>query len=202
MTAILGYVDLLAEAPGPAGRERYVERLRDRAESVTALGEQIRHIEQAFEAEHRVKFAVDPAAVVQAVCAQHRAERPDATLRFDAPPEVRTVFADGLLERAVDAVIENALEHHEGTPIVEVRVEPVDDRWVDIVVSGDGPGIPERERQILSGRREITQLDHSMGLGLWVARRVVEDVDGSLRFGDADDGTTVRLRLRRTEASA
>lgn len=116
MTAILGYVDLLAEAPGPAGRERYVERLRDRAESVTALGEQIRHIEQAFEEEHRVKFAVDPAAVVQAVCAQHRAERPDATLRFDAPPEVRTVFADGLLERAVDAVIEKSSNTTRGRP--------------------------------------------------------------------------------------
>jgi signal transduction histidine kinase len=53
----------------------------------------------------------------------------------------------------------------------------------------------------MSGQREITQPDHSTGLGLWVARWVVEGVDGRLRFGDADDGTTVRLRLRRVQAS-
>ena len=56
-------------------------------------------------------------------------------MRFGAPAEVPTVYADGLLERAVDAVVENALEHHRRTPTVEVRIEPVDDRWVDVVVA-------------------------------------------------------------------
>jgi len=201
MTAILGYVDLLVETSDPADRERYVERLRTRAESIAALGEQAQHTEEAFDEEHRVKTAVDPAAVAETVRVRYREDHPEATIRFDAPAAVPTVYADGLLERAVDAVLENALEHHQATPTVEVRIEPVDDRWVDVVVADDGPGIPDRERQILSGPSEITQLDHSMGLGLWVARWVVEGVDGRLRFGDVDDGTTVRLRLRRVQAS-
>ena len=74
-------------------------------------------------------------AVAETVCVRYREDHPEATMRFGAPAEVPTVYADGLLERAVDAVVENALEHHQRTPTVEVRIEPVDDRWVDVVVA-------------------------------------------------------------------
>ncbi|WP_254839969.1 sensor histidine kinase [Natronomonas marina] len=201
ITAMTGYIDLLEEVAEAPETERYVEGLRGRAESIAALGEQAQHIEEAFDEEHRVKSAVDPAAVAGTVLARYREEHPAATVEFSAPDDAPMALADRLLERAVDAVVENAFEHHDGTPAVEATVEPHGDRWVDVVVSDDGPGIPERERRILSGEREITQLDHSMGLGLWVARWVVEGVGGRLRFDDREDGTTVRLRLQRPRAS-
>ena len=126
----------------------------------------------------------------------------DRTALVDAGAMEGVVDVVGDRVDDLDAVVENAIEHHDGTPTVEVAVEPVDDRWVDIVVVDDGPGIPEREQRVIGGETAVTQLDHGTGLGLWVARWVLESVDGRLLFGDADDGTVVRLRLQRAEASA
>lgn len=201
VTAIKGYVDLIEEAMVVDEPTEYIERLRDRADSIAALGEQAHHIEAALDEDQRTEGAVDPTAAARAVCARYRESEPSATIEFEAPADPPMVQADSLLERAIDAVVENAVEHTDGEPTIDVTVERSGDRWVDVVVSDDGPGIPERERRILADEREITQLDHSMGLGLWVARWVVEGVDGRLTFDDCDDGTTVRLRLLRADAS-
>ena len=201
ITAMRGHVDRLAETTD-GETTRHAELLRDHVESIAALGEQARDIEEAIDEDGRTRSPVDPATVAERVCRRHDREGPEATVRFTAPEDSPSALADGFLERAVDAVVENALEHHDGTPTVEIAVEPVDDRWVDVVVADDGPGIPERERRVVGGETAVTQLDHGTGLGLWVARWVLESVDGRLLFGDADDGTVVRLRLRRAEASA
>ena len=201
ITAMRGHVDRLAETTD-GETARHAELLRDHVESIAALGEQARDIEEAIDEDGRTRSPVDPATVAERVCRRHDRETSEATIRFTAPENPPSALADGFLERAVDAVVENALEHHDGTPTVEIAVEPVDDRWVDIVVADDGPGIPERERRVVGGETAVTQLDHGTGLGLWVARWVLESVDGRLLFGDADDGAVVRLRLRRTEASA
>ena len=160
--------------------------------------------DKAIDEDGRTRSPVDPATAAERVCRRHDREASGATVRFTAPEDPPSALADGFLERAVDAVVENAPEHHDGTPTVEVAVEAVDDRWVDVVVADDGPGIPEREQRVVGGETAVTQLDHGTGLGLWVARWVLESVDDRLLFGDADDGTVVRLRLRlrRAEASA
>jgi signal transduction histidine kinase len=64
-------------------------------------------------------------------------------------------------------------------------------------VSDNGPGIPQREQEIVTGDRTITQLDHGSGLGLWVAKWIVEDYGGELSFEADEAGTTVVLRLER-----
>ena len=59
----------------------------------------------------------------------------------------------------------------------------LDETTVDIAVSDSGA--------VITGEVEITQLDHSRGLGLWVVSYVAESLDGRLRF--EDDGTEVVL---------
>ena len=106
--------------------------------------------------------------------------------------------ADELLELAVENLLENAVEH--GSSAVEIEIAPAGTdpaAWVDVAVRDGGPGIPDRERAVVGGDREITQVDHSRGLGLWVTRWVLEGVGGRLVFGDQSDGGSVALRLRR-----
>jgi PAS domain S-box-containing protein len=201
VTAMQGDIDFLADDLADDDRRTYVENLRDRADSIAALGEQAEDIETALDDERRTRRVLDPAAVARQVCAETREAHPAATIRFDAPADPACVLADSLLGRAVEELVENAVVHDDGDPTVTVSVEPADDRWIDVVVDDDGPGIPARERELLGGDREITQLDHSMGLGLWIARWIVTGVDGRLCFDDSRDGSTVRLRLERADAS-
>lgn len=201
MTAILGYADLLAEkSPTPEFRA-LAERIYEEATDVSKLGEQVRRIEQALDVDRR-RVALDPEPLVSSIAERFRNRHPEATIRIstEATDEIEIV-ADELLETAIENLLENAIEHHSGEPTVEIRLSPADDGWFDIAVRDDGPGIPERERAVVGGDREITQLDHSLGLGLWVSRWVVRGVGGRLLFGAPETGAEVILRLRRAEGS-
>ena len=194
MTVITGYAELLAKhGPDPEYRS-FAERIHEKASEVSKLGEQVRRIEQALDVD-RQRVALDPEPLVRSIAERFRAQSPGTTIRVSADSTAE-VIADELLETAIENLVENAIEHHPDDPTVEIRLSSVGETWLDIAVSDDGPGIPDREREIVSGDREITQLDHSRGLGLWVSRWVARGVDGRLLFGDTETGAEVTLRLR------
>ena len=108
----------------------------------------------------------------------------DARIPYDEP-----------IESALTELLDNALEH--GTPEERVTVTVSDrsDR-VRIAVADDGPGIPDAEWAVVAGDREITQLQHASGLGLWLAKWVADRHGGDLELLAAGpDGTTVAIDL-------
>ncbi|WP_459987600.1 ATP-binding protein, partial [Natrinema sp. JCM 9743] len=72
-----------------------------------------------------------------------------------------------------------------------------------LTVADDGPGIPPEERELLEGDREITQLRHASGLGLWLVNWVVTQAGGRLTFHDNEPrGTVVTLAIPRADAES
>jgi PAS domain S-box-containing protein len=197
MTAVIGYAEMLAEEGTDPIDRKFARKIYEEATDVSKLGEQVRRIEQALDVD-RQQVSIDPEPLTRKLAEQFSEQHPEATVRVSADESTKVV-ADELLETAIDNLIENAIEHHPGNPTVEIELSAVNETWFDITVRDDGPGIPERERAIVSGDREITQLDHSRGLGLWVSRWVVRGVDGRLLFGDRKTGAEVTLRLRRAD---
>lgn len=125
---------------------------------------------------------------------------PRATIDAAADDADLAVLATSDLRLALEELVENAVVHGSDTPTVELRAEPYDaapDEWVDLLVIDDGPGIPEAERAAVTGTRDITQLQHGSGLGLWLVRWAVESVGGDVGFDRREDRTVVRLRIRR-----
>jgi Signal transduction histidine kinase len=60
-------------------------------------------------------------------------------------------------------------------------------------VADDGPGIPDDERMVLNRATE-TSLEHGSGLGLWLAKWLVDASGGGLTFA-VDDGTVARVDI-------
>lgn len=101
----------------------------------------------------------------------------DATLDeldVDLPGEARIAVADTEAFRtAVRNVLENAFEHNDATePRVDVAVAHTGD-GLRIEITDNGRGLPDRERSVLEDGLE-TPLNHSEGLGLWLARQSEE----------------------------
>ena len=121
--------------------------------------------------------------------------------RIDSPAV--GIGGDGLREAVVE-LAENAFEHTTSEPTVEIRVEPMVDReMIRITVADDGPGIPRDERAVIEGSQSISPLDHASGLGLWLAKWIVEAYGGELVFAGPDErlgGAAVELRVRQTSA--
>lgn len=171
------------------------ERVSDVADDLSEINENVSAVEAAFEEEVGV---LDAAAVCRAVADDARESHPNADVRVDAPDSL-SVCAGSHLRNAVAELVENAVEHREdgdGAPTVEIRARRDGDR-ATVSVADDGPGIPASERELVTGERDITQLEHGSGLGLWLVRWVVEEYGGSVAFDDAAlGGTEVSLRLQ------
>lgn len=106
------------------------------------------------------------------------------------------------IERVVTHLFSNALKHGGGGPI-EIDVDDVGDA-VRIAIRDHGPGLPPDERTRIFERYErLAPLRHTggFGVGLWIARQIVEAHHGSIDVWAAPgDGTRFTILLPKTVA--
>jgi PAS domain S-box-containing protein len=172
-----------------------LDAIRREATQVADLSDTARRVERALDRDDDRLAARDVTRYVDEAANTARKRFPHADLTVSAPDSA-TAVADRRLVFALSNAIENAVEHNENEqPSVEVSVEPTETA-VEVRVADDGPGIPEQERDFITGERDITQLQHGSGLGLWAINWIVESFGGSLSFETPEEGSVVVLRLR------
>ncbi|MEM7518083.1 MAG: ATP-binding protein, partial [Planctomycetota bacterium] len=114
-------------------------------------------------------------------------------------PVIEAIEADGnRLMRVLENLLRNAIRHARSR--VVVSVEPtVPGGDAVFTVSDDGPGFPLRDGEPVLTRQpgESDSRDaDSAGLGLTIARRIVESHAGTLSIENApDSGAVVRFRI-------
>lgn len=190
--AINGFARSIAEHSDDGTREK-AQRIVGLTEKLTETSETARHIEDVIDADGHAEF--DLPATVESVVEGLQGEHPGAAIEWSVP--ALSVRANPELPAAIEEVIENAIVHGGDEPTVEVGAQGTD-RWVDLTVVDDGPGIPDYELETIE-QGEETALVHSSGAGLWLIQTVVEDSNGDVRYDSDDEGTTVRLRLPAAE---
>lgn len=192
VNVISGYADLLRDHVDEEGAE-YLDVIDGKVRSLTHLSDQAREIDVALHRDEQ-QYAVDLATLVPSLVDSLQRTYPQATVDVTVPDRA-VVSADELIESAIRNVMENAVLHHDGDdPHVDVVVEADGDRY-RVVVSDDGPGIPDAERDVFSRRRE-TPLEHASGLGLWLVHWVVTSSGGELEITENEPrGTVVAIAL-------
>lgn len=199
VTLLRGAGTRMAEQTGNSELRRAGETVREVATELAELSETARLIENAID-----RGQVSPGAstsarsVVTELVAEY--DSPDTAATVEAVVETdAAVRADDRLATALDQLVDNAVEH--GTvpdgdrATVTVRCRRVDDA-VEFVVLDDGPGIDEPELLAAADDPDITQLNHTSGLGLWLVRWLVRMLEGSFEIGAGDAGGTVaRVRI-------
>ena len=140
---------------------------------------------------------------------ENRREKGDARIAFARPrKDSAIVLGDaGRLARAIDNIIDNAISFSPAGGLVEVVATRVGDT-VRIRVDDEGPGVPEELREAIfnrfhSVRPESEHFGRHTGLGLAIARAIVEGHDGEIDVQDRDDapsGARFTIRLPAAEA--
>lgn len=180
MSVMRWHVDLLADT---------LEGDQEALESIDALRQKIDEVIDTSDAARRIdhinhdRTGEGPIDVVRAIeerVAATGAAHPDATLELDLP-ERAMARVGSIFETALDNLIENAIEHHDGEPTVSIGVTVDRESSVLITIEDDGPGVPDSELATLRDGQE-SQMDHGAGLGLWLVRWIVDHYDGSLDF--------------------
>lgn len=196
-TVIRGNVERLAEQLDESEHDGIVTATREAADRLRKLSEEAGQIQRVLDGSGGDDIDVVP--IIEETLAKFCRRHPDAVIEADLPSS-STVVASFELRAAIEALVENAIEHNPADrPRVRVGAESVlEGEWVDLTVDDDGPEIPEMERAVVAGDAEITPRQHGSGLGLWLVKWTAERFGGELAFEESlMDGNRVRLRLRR-----
>ncbi|WP_226040603.1 PAS domain S-box protein [Natrinema sp. DC36] len=202
MNIINGCAEMLPDTIADGNRE-YVETIRNRASELTGLAEKTRAVERVLDREEVPAGPIDLSAAVER--AADRLERAHEVDIDCSLPDRTFARADEYLQTAVFQILENAVEHSDrARPTIDVTLrDRSDDEIVTVSIADDGPGMPDEERELLEGDREITQLRHGSGLGLWLVNWIVRQAGGRLSFADNDPrGTVVTLEVPRADTEA
>ena len=104
------------------------------------------------------------------------------------------------LQRVLFNLIQNAIRHTPADGSVVVRAEPVAERSVEIEVADTGDGIDEALRPTIfepyvQGPSRVAGHNGSAGLGLAIARAIVDAHGGRIWVADSPAGTRIRFSL-------
>ena len=201
MNIVKGAAEQLLDHSEKELTAEYAGMIVDRADELLALVERTRATERALDREGGSERPLDLVDLVERSVETLSTEYPAADLDVSLPSRA-VVVGNSLLELAVIDLIENAIVHNDRpTPGVSVSLTAADlgDAYV-LRVEDDGPGIPEDERQLLAEDREITQLRHASGIGLWLIKWAVTHAGGDLEIETVDPrGTIFTIYLPRAD---
>ncbi|QLH82768.1 PAS domain-containing protein [Halosimplex pelagicum] len=205
MTVVDGTAEFLErrDPAGVGGDAAAAERIRSAARDLMQLTEKAHDATEVLLREHR-RGAVDVDAVVAGVVEEFGVRAGETTVSYDGDDDA-TARAIPAIEQAVEELVENAVQHggeSSGASSVRVAVD-ADGDTVTVLVSDDGPGLPDHEANIVTERREISPVFHASGMGLWLVRWIVRRSRGEVDIVErGPDGTTIEIALPRTDRDA
>ncbi|MFB6082642.1 MAG: PAS domain S-box protein [Halorientalis sp.] len=200
-TVIQGYAESLLAMDTDEQIDEFARRIVSASSSLIDASDTARTIQQVLRMESDEVTSVPVSEVGERIREDVLDEYSEADLRTTTDGTV--TFSHHLLV-GIEELVDNAVEHgstsNADDETAGVAVELADGPSPDTVtirVSDDGPGLPQEEWDVVAGDQEITQLQHTQGLGLWLVRWVVDKHSGELTLEENEDGTTVAITLPR-----
>ncbi|WP_410766369.1 ATP-binding protein [Haloferax sp. DFSO60] len=120
---------------------------------------------------------------------------PTAEFRVDGDVPDVMVRANPLLTSVFGNLFNNAVQHTKSDPVVTVSAT-LDNHVVRVSVADNGPGIPNRRKDVVFGKGEHGLNSTGTGLGLYLVNMLVESFGGDIHIEDNDPtGTVVVIEL-------
>lgn len=204
LTAIKASTTALLRDEGglePGTRQELLEIVEQEADRLDGLVEELVGAARLESRTFTLQCAwVAPEDVIADAVARAAPRLAGRRIEVDVPSTIPSVFADArALSEALFQLLDNAAKYSpEGRPI---RVSAAAaDAAVDVRVDDEGPGVPAAERQRIFDKfyraPRTAGTASGLGMGLAVARGLVEAHGGALSVSDRPGGSGARFTLR------
>ena len=144
---------------------------------------------------------IDLGVVLEEVVSHFDAEseRSGSKITIHALPKIMGQWDRGRLEQIFTNLISNAIKYGNGNPI-DVALTLEDFKAV-VKVKDNGIGIAQEDQDRIFDRFERAVGNRNisgLGLGLWIVKRIVERLDGTISVASSDQGSifTVELTIK------
>lgn len=152
---------------------------------------------------------VDPVEIIDSILSDlaEYASRHEFKIEHHKPDQAISIYADKLrLRQVLQNIIDNAIKYSQHPGQLEIKYE-VKDEAVVFSFADNGIGIPAAEQSKMFGRfyrasNTARTTSSGSGLGLYIVKSIVEQLDGSITFESAENvGTTFHITLPTVEVS-
>jgi PAS domain S-box-containing protein len=175
--------------------------IQNSARELASVSRKAREAEAVMTDSVGVPSTVDIAALAHEIAATARDDYPDSSISVTTPERLQLTSYRTVVRRLMTELVENAIVHSADPARVEIEVETTADHIPELRIVDNGPGIPDRERDLLTESSE-TQLEHGLGVGLWFVSWAVSQLGAELEFqSTGTTGTTVVVRFYANEES-
>jgi signal transduction histidine kinase len=202
-----GFVELLEEEdPSPAEREEFVRTMRGQIERLTKLTTDLLDLSQ-LDAGAMVMTAgsVDLGDLAREAAREFgpRAEAHGSRLQLRTAERPVIALADReRVRQIIRILLDNALKHTpEGTE-VSVTANSSSRRRAELIVSDQGPGIPQRVQGRIFERFYTGDSSGGSGLGLAIATELAQRMDGRITISSSRRFTAFTLELPQARPTA
>jgi signal transduction histidine kinase len=206
LTSIIGYVELALEDVGPEldeERKSYLQVVSRSSERLLRLVDDLLFVARL----QAGRLVLDPTELDLCTIAkqsvqeaQPRADAKQITLVFDGDGSAPIAADKGRLFQLLDNLISNAIKFTPDGGRVDVRVAPTaDGAELEVADTGIGLGPGEAQRvfdRFFRSSRVVAQQVPGTGLGLFIARAIVDAHGGSISASNRESGgTTFRIEM-------
>ena len=189
LTTIQGNAGLLARGPALPDdvRRAAADDIAAETARMTRLVDRMLTLARADSGLSLELAAIELAPVIVEVCRQARTVHPDRELRC-AAKDAAVAGDEDAIRQLMWILIDNAFGH--ARSLVEVRLT-TEGEWARLTVSDDGTGIAPEDRERVFERffrADKARHEPGAGLGLSIARWIVEQHRGRILAGEAPGG--------------
>ena len=187
---IFGNIDIARLVIGEGGDEELLETINSTEAICNRMTNLIKAISRSTDS---VETMVGKQ--LKSVVAQTKKVNPNLTVNIHAQEatENLTVPASRLLVMVWENLIRNAAVHGGESSIVDIEISR-ENNAVHVVVSDNGPGVPEEIRENLFQKGISTK---GGGLGLYLSREIIQSIGGSIELvtGESFQGAKFKIVL-------
>jgi Signal transduction histidine kinase len=195
MTVVQGYASIVErESEGKISHQ--AEKITENATEILELSQKQRKITEFLSESHTTdQIKIGP--IVERLAKRVENEYPDSNISIGTVSEVQ-VSAINAIEEAIEELLVNSIVHSgQSKPDATVHVEATEERC-SIQISDENPQMAEMDQEILRDEPELGDLQHGSGLGLWLAKLIVDHSRGSIRYeANEPRGNIITIELPR-----
>jgi signal transduction histidine kinase len=195
---LLGYGGHLERGGVPdAEQSKIGQKISDLATELSETEKQINVIDDLLE-QDQSRDVIDVAPIITEQQSTWEEQYPNATI--DIELEQLPALVGDHIDTALQELVGNAFEHGGDPPTVVIRGKQVNET-IQITIEDTGDGVPAHEQVLINEDQTESQLQHSSGLGLWLAKWIIELYDGVLSVTDRQDGAGTVVTVHLPKAS-